>query len=58
MFRIQCGQYKESFELLEQLRDIEEKCLGARAANMADIYQLMAKTKSEVIRNVLVFNHF
>ena len=58
MFRIQCGQYKESFELLEQLRDIEEKGLGARAANMADIYQLMAKTKSEVIRNVLVFNHF
>lgn len=47
-YRIQAGQYKESLELLEELRKIEEEQMGARTEKMAEIYQLMSKTKSEV----------
>jgi hypothetical protein len=47
--RIQAGQYKESLELLEELRKIEEEQMGARTEKMAEIYQLMSKTKSEVL---------
>ena len=47
--RIQAGQYKESLELLEELRKIEEEQMGGRTEKMAEIYQLMSKTKSEVL---------
>ena len=49
-FRIQAGQYNESLELLEELRKIEEEKMGGRPEKMAEIYQLMSKTKSEVCR--------
>ncbi|CAB3986857.1 Hypothetical predicted protein [Paramuricea clavata] len=50
-FLIQAGQYKESLELLEELRKIEEEQMGARTEKMAEIYQLMSKTKSEIVKN-------
>ena len=50
--RIQCGQYEDSYELLSELLKIEEGSLGARTDELADIYQLMAKTKSEVREEV------
>ena len=46
--RIQAGQYKDAHDLLNDLLKIEEENLGARTDKMADIYQLMSKTKSEV----------
>ena len=50
--RIQCGQYEDSYELLSEVLKIEEGSLGARTDELADIYQLMAKTKSEVREEV------
>ncbi|KXJ08695.1 hypothetical protein AC249_AIPGENE19769 [Exaiptasia diaphana] len=50
-FLIQAGQYEDSYKLLQELLEIEEKQLGARAAKLAEIYHLMAKTKSEIVKN-------
>ena len=47
MFRIQSGQYAEALELMEQ-RLTDELELGERPDEMADIYQNMARCKSEV----------
>ena len=53
---IQAGQYNDAYELLEERRNIEEDQLGSRADEMADIYQLMAKCKSEVsAKKVVLF---
>ena len=46
--RIQAGQYQDAHELLNDLLKLEEESLGARTDKLADIYQLMSKTKSEV----------
>ena len=46
--RIQVGQYTLSVELLKKMAVLEEKKLGKRPDQMADIYQLLAKSKSEV----------
>lgn len=51
MFLIQAGQYKDAHELLNDLLKLEEESLGARTDKLADIYQLMSKTKSEVVKN-------
>ena len=53
--RIQAGQYKESLELLEELRKIEEEQMGGRTEKMAEIYQLMSKTKSEVFHFIVCY---
>lgn len=45
--RIQAGQYKDAHEMLNDLLKLEEESLGARTDKLADIYQLMSKTKSE-----------
>lgn len=47
--RIQAGQYQDAHELLNDLLKLEEESLGARTDKLADIYQLMSKTKSEVM---------
>ena len=49
--RIQAGQYEDAHELLNDLLKLEEESLGARTDKLADIYQLMSKTKSEVMYN-------
>lgn len=49
LFRIQAGQYNDAHEMLNDLLKLEEESLGARTDKLADIYQLMSKTKSEVI---------
>ena len=46
--RIQAGQYTDALEILEERRTIEEEELGSRPGEMADIYELMSKCKSEV----------
>lgn len=51
MFVIQAGQYEDAHLLLNDLLNLEEESLGARTDKMADIYQLMSKTKSEVVKN-------
>lgn len=51
MFLIQAGQYEDAHELLNDLLKLEEESLGARTDKLADIYQLMSKTKSEVVKN-------
>ena len=48
VFRIQAGQYSDAHDLLTELLKLEEESLGARTHKLADIYQLMSKTKSEV----------
>ena len=48
MFRIQSGQYAEALELMEQRLTDELGQLGERPDEMADIYQNMARCKSEV----------
>lgn len=48
LFRIQAGQYNDAHEMLNDLLKLEEESLGARTDKLADIYQLMSKTKSEV----------
>lgn len=45
--RIQAGQYTDAHEMLNDLLKLEEESLGARTDKLADIYQLMSKTKSE-----------
>lgn len=47
-YRIQAGQYEDAHLLLNDLLKLEEESLGARTDKLADIYQLMSKTKSEV----------
>lgn len=49
--RIQAGQYEDAHVLLNDLLKLEEESLGARTDKLADIYQLMSKTKSEVMHN-------
>lgn len=49
--RIQAGQYSDAHEMLNDLLKLEEESLGARTDKLADIYQLMSKTKSEVTIN-------
>ena len=49
LFRIQAGQYNDAHEMLNDLLKLEEESLGARTDKLADIYQLMSKTKSEVM---------
>ncbi|XP_073234620.1 TPR repeat-containing protein DDB_G0287407-like isoform X1 [Porites lutea] len=51
MFLIQAGQYNDAHEMLNDLLKLEEESLGARTDKLADIYQLMSKTKSEVVKN-------
>ncbi|XP_074616453.1 TPR repeat-containing protein DDB_G0287407-like [Acropora palmata] len=51
MFLIQAGQYSDAHEMLNELLKLEEESLGARTDKLADIYQLMSKTKSEVVKN-------
>ncbi|XP_015749872.1 PREDICTED: uncharacterized protein LOC107329716 [Acropora digitifera] len=51
MFLIQAGQYSDAHEMLNDLLKLEEESLGARTDKLADIYQLMSKTKSEVVKN-------
>jgi len=51
MFLIQAGQYGDAYMLLEERLKIEEEQLGMRAEELADIYQLMGKCKSEVVKN-------
>ena len=46
--RLQTGQLKTAYTLLEERLEMEEKQLGMRDEDMADIYQLMSKCKSEV----------
>jgi len=48
-FDIQIGQYKIGIELLRKLAALEESKLGSRSDQMADIYQLLARCKSEII---------
>ncbi|XP_048581022.1 TPR repeat-containing protein DDB_G0287407 isoform X2 [Nematostella vectensis] len=50
-FLIQAGQYSESYEMLKERLEIEEKQLGARTEHLANIYHLMTKTKSEIVKN-------
>lgn len=47
-FSIQAGQYTEAYTILEELVEIENTQLGERPEELADIFQLMAKCKSEV----------
>ena len=47
VIRIQAGQYNDAHEMLNDLLKLEEESLGARTDKLADIYQLMSKTKSE-----------
>ena len=47
-FSIQAGQYTTGIELLTKLAVLEEGQLGKRPDQMADIYYLLAKCKSEV----------
>lgn len=51
VFRIQAGQYTEAYAILEERVNHELNDLGSRADELADIYQLMAKCKSEVRLN-------
>eukprot|EP00794_Sanderia_malayensis_P017020 gene17020-18734_t len=51
VFLIQAGRYEDAYEILEERSKIEEEQLGSRPDEMADIYQLMAKCKSEVVKN-------
>ena len=46
--RIQAGQYQDAYAMLEERLELEEKQLGMRVDELADIYQLMSKCKSEV----------
>ena len=46
--RIQAGQYEEAYAILEDRVKIELEQLGERPDELADIYQSMAKCKSEV----------
>ena len=48
VYRIQAGQYEDAYKLLEERLEIEEEQLGKRGDELADIYQLMGKCKSEV----------
>lgn len=48
MFRIQAGQYTEAFAILEERVKYEQEQLGQRPDELADVYQAMAKCKSEV----------
>ncbi|XP_057298417.1 TPR repeat-containing protein DDB_G0287407-like isoform X1 [Hydractinia symbiolongicarpus] len=51
MFLIQAGQYTEAYEILEERVKHETEQLGSRVDELADIYQMMAKCKSEVVKN-------
>lgn len=51
MFLIQAGQYTEAYSILEERVTHELNDLGSRADELADVYQLMAKCKSEVVKN-------
>jgi len=51
MFLIQAGQYTEAYTILEERVKHEYADLGERADELADVYQLMAKCKSEVVKN-------
>ncbi|XP_066925783.1 telomerase protein component 1-like isoform X2 [Clytia hemisphaerica] len=51
MFLIQAGQYEEAYVILEERVKIELEQLGERPDELADIYQAMAKCKSEVVKN-------
>ena len=51
MFLIQAGQYTEAYSILESRVTHELNDLGSRADELADVYQLMAKCKSEVVKN-------
>jgi len=46
--RIQAGQYAEAIELMEERLNDELSDLGERPDEMADVYQNMARCKSEV----------
>ena len=45
----QAGQYAEALELMEQRLNDELNSLGERSDEMADVYQNMARCKSEVV---------
>lgn len=47
-FSIQAGQYTEAYSILEERVEYEEEQLGQRSDELADVYQAMAKCKSEV----------
>ncbi|XP_066928434.1 TPR repeat-containing protein DDB_G0287407-like isoform X2 [Clytia hemisphaerica] len=47
-FLIQAGQYQEAIELMEQRLNDELSDLGERPDEMADVYQNMARCKSEI----------
>nr|XP_047125336.1 TPR repeat-containing protein DDB_G0287407 [Hydra vulgaris]XP_047125337.1 TPR repeat-containing protein DDB_G0287407 [Hydra vulgaris] len=51
VFLIQAGQYSEATLILEERVELEEKQLGSRPDELADVYQMMAKCKSEVVKN-------
>jgi len=51
VFLIQAGEYTEAFTLLESRSELEMTQLGERTDHLAEIYQLMAKCKSEVVKN-------
>ena len=48
IIRIQAGQYNEATLILEERVELEENQLGSRPDELADVYQMMAKCKSEV----------
>eukprot|EP00794_Sanderia_malayensis_P003244 gene3244-3725_t len=50
-FLIRAGQYDDAYKLLEERRKIEEEHLGSRPDKVAEIYHLMAKSKSECVTN-------
>lgn len=47
-FLIQAGQYSEALELMKERLDDELNRLGERPDEMADVYQNMARCKSEI----------
>ena len=47
-YRIQAGQLTDAYALLEERLELEEKQLGRRVEDLADIYNIMCKCKSEV----------
>ncbi|XP_065653579.1 TPR repeat-containing protein DDB_G0287407-like isoform X2 [Hydra vulgaris] len=52
IFLVQAGQYKEAILILEERVELEENQLGLRPDELADVYQMIAKCKSEQVKNV------
>jgi len=50
LFLIQAGQLTAAYTLLEERLELEEKQLGMRVEDLADIYNIMCKCKSEEVK--------